>query len=38
MVAAAALCVTSIPEEHNEGKATGIIPNRSLGLACILVF
>ena len=38
MVAAAALCVTSIPEEHNEGKATGIMDSvRLLGRPIVLL-
>lgn len=38
MVAAAALCVTSIPEEHNEGKATGIMNSvRLLGKPIVLL-
>ena len=38
MVAATALCVTSIPEEHNEGKATGIMDSvRLLGRPIVLL-
>ena len=38
MVAAAALCVTSFPEEHNEGKATGIMDSvRLLGRPIVLL-
>ena len=38
MVAAAALSVTSIPEEHNEGKATGIMDSvRLLGRPIVLL-
>ena len=38
MVAAAALCVTSIPEEHNEDKATGIMDSvRLLGRPIVLL-
>lgn len=38
MVAAAVLCVTSIPEEHNEGKATGIMDSvRLLGRPIVLL-
>lgn len=38
MVAAVALCVTSIPEEHNEGKATGIMDSvRLLGRPIVLL-